>query len=68
MTREEIVRGVVQIAEARGLTTAHLVLQAGVDPDRLNNGGLAELVSLLLDEGDDPEWIEELLIAWRKTK
>jgi hypothetical protein len=56
MDREQL----VALAEDRGWKAHELMLAAGEDPDRLNNGGLTEAVTLLLEQ-DEPEWIEWLI-------
>ena len=43
-------------AQHLGLTAADLARRLGIGPDRLNNCGVAEVVSLAM-EADDPDWI-----------
>jgi hypothetical protein len=52
----------VEKARERHLSPEELMLSAGEDPDRLNNGGLEEAIRLLLeDEDGDVEWLEWLI-------
>ena len=52
----------VEQARDRQLSPEQLMLRAGEDADRLNNGGLEEAIGLLLDdEGGDVEWLEWLI-------
>ena len=55
------VRILVDAAEAKGLTARQLVNLLGIDHDRLNNGGPAEVIRLALEHGDDPDWIAEVI-------
>jgi hypothetical protein len=50
----------VALAEERGWKAHELMMAAGEEPDRLNNGRLAEAMTLLLDQ-DEPEWIAWLI-------
>mgnify|MGYP000912530696 CR=1 FL=1 len=46
----------VIMATRLGLRSFELALRLDIDPDRLNNGGIREVLELALID-DDPEWI-----------
>ena len=50
----------VGFAVQRGVAPQKLMEFAGEDPDRLNNGGIREAVTLLLDN-EDAEWLSDLI-------
>jgi hypothetical protein len=54
---------IIQRAESAGLTAAEVASKLGIDGDRLNNGGITEVIRLAVDEGDDAAWIEETLFG-----
>lgn len=53
-------------AEKSGITSAELASLANIDADRLNNGGLHEIVGLLLED-EDPEWVGDLIDEWASS-
>lgn len=58
-----IVDEIIKRAEAEGLTTGQVASKLGIDGDRLNNGGIAGVIRLAVDDGDDAAWIEETLFG-----
>lgn len=50
----------VRLAQGKGWKAAELAVPLGIHPDRLNNGGLAEVVAVALAD-DDADWIKEVI-------
>jgi hypothetical protein len=64
ITREEVER-LVALAVDRPfgpLTTGDAADLLDIDPERLSNGGVREVIELSLQGGDAPEWIEEMIV------
>lgn len=58
---DEMATGLVKAAERRGWTTDKLAAAIGITPDRLSNGGIAEVVKLAIVDGDDPDWLKKVI-------
>lgn len=54
------VERLTRLAVDKGFMSSGLAVLLNIDPDRLNNGGLMEVIELALED-DDPEWIEEMI-------
>lgn len=46
---------------AAGKTLLQLEEIFGIDHDETNNGGVGEIIDILMEQGDSAEWIEEVL-------
>ena len=57
---DETAPALVRLAAGMGWTAADLAPVLGIEADRLNNGGLAEVIELSLKD-DDEEWIKEMI-------
>ncbi len=53
---------VTKLATDAGLTAAELIPLLGVEADRINNGGISEVLRLVVAEGDDLKWVETLIV------
>jgi hypothetical protein len=64
---EMTVEQLVSLAGNFGYTPLDVAKMAKLDPDRLSHGGLREVIQLLVDEGDDPLWLEDMFNRSAKT-
>jgi len=53
----------VLLAEKNGWTARTLCEAFVIDPDNTNNGGVAEVLQIVLDGGDDIDWITRMVSA-----
>ena len=51
MTNEEL----VALAKSHDLDVQDLMTLFSIPPERMQEGGIAELIDLVVEEGDDPE-------------
>lgn len=60
MTRDDL----IALAETHELDSSDLMTLFDIPHDRTNNGGVAEVIDLAIEGGDDPEWMaQEIKLA-----
>ena len=57
----------VNVALVNRWSVADLLALFEINHDRYNNGGVFEVISLAIQDGDDPDWIIDLLEAGGKN-
>lgn len=56
-----MIERLTKLAEENNYDAQKLLSLFNIPHDRTNNGGTREVIEILIQDGDDPDWIEDML-------